>query len=93
MSLEAQVGHCSRGLTILIRKATLLLYSRTLFFLRPSLNGTTGIWYEALTLLGEQKVVNSLNPDANAGWVDLLKAVQLESLAQEPIVRLYGSEL
>jgi hypothetical protein len=41
MSLEAQVGHCSRGLTILIRKATLLLYSRTLFFLRPSLNGTT----------------------------------------------------
>lgn len=42
-SWEPQVGHCSSGLTILSKKTNLLLYSRSLFFLHPSLNGTTHI--------------------------------------------------
>ena len=48
-----------------------------------------GIWYESLTLLGQRKITQPSDLDTNAGWADLLKAVQLESLAQEPIVQLY----
>lgn len=59
---------------------------------RAQIYASKGVWYESLTLLGQQKITKPNDFNTDAGWADLLKAVQLEWLIQEPIVQLYMPE-
>ncbi len=46
----------------------------------------TGIWYEPLTKLAESRIENPEDEELKAEWENLLKAVNLEAIAQEPIL-------
>lgn len=49
---------------------------------KATLYEQNGFWYDALTILADTKRKNPANPD----WAKLLRTVQLEKLATEPIV-------
>ncbi|MBH8574931.1 DUF928 domain-containing protein [Nostocaceae cyanobacterium CENA369] len=50
------------------------------------------IWYDTLTNLGQQRHINPQNATIDKDWVDLLNAVGLQDIAQEPIVQHYNLE-
>ncbi|MEH2079819.1 MAG: DUF928 domain-containing protein [Nostoc sp.] len=50
------------------------------------------IWYDAVTNLGQQRRTNPQNATLNQDWVNLLNAVGLQDIAQEPIVQNYNLE-
>ncbi len=50
------------------------------------------IWYDALTNLGQLRRTNPQNATINQDWIDLLNAVGLQDIAQEPIVEDYNLE-
>lgn len=50
------------------------------------------IWYDALTNLGQLRHANPQNITINKDWVDLLNAVALQDIAQEPIIQNYNLE-
>ncbi len=47
---------------------------------------TQGIWYDALTTLGDRRRQNPQDPDLKGWWEKLLQDADLGDLAQEPIV-------
>lgn len=51
------------------------------------------IWYDAITNLADLRRTDSQNAMLEKDWVDLLTAVGLQDLAQEPIVERYTSSL
>ena len=50
------------------------------------------IWYDALTNLGQLRRANPQNAAINKDWVDLLNAVGLPDIAQEPVIQDYHLE-
>ncbi|MEH1770585.1 DUF928 domain-containing protein [Nostoc sp.] len=46
------------------------------------------IWYDALTNLGEQFRANSQNNHLKTDWINFLKSIGLQDIAQEPVVML-----
>lgn len=50
------------------------------------------IWYDTLTNLAELRRNSPQNVVINRDWVELLKSVGLEDLAQTPIVQHYSVE-
>jgi len=46
----------------------------------------TGIWYDPLTKLAQSRLQNPQDQELQAEWEKLLKAVNLEAIAQEPIL-------
>lgn len=46
-----------------------------------------GIWYDALTILAEQRLAQPNNAPVLADWKDLLKDIDMELLADQPLVR------
>ncbi|WP_414543902.1 DUF928 domain-containing protein [Nostoc sp. CCY0012] len=51
---------------------------------------TNNIWHDGLTHLGQLRRANPQDATINQDWVDLLNAVGLQDLAQEPIVEHYN---
>ena len=47
-----------------------------------------GIWYEALTLIGNRRRTDSTNPELAQDWANLLAAVELEDIAKKPFIDL-----
>lgn len=45
-----------------------------------------GIWYDALSTLAELRRTNPNNPQLEADWRELLKSIQLDNIAQQPLV-------
>lgn len=43
-------------------------------------------WYDQLTNLGKRYLADPQNPEVKKAWVEMLKSVGLEGLAQEPLV-------
>jgi hypothetical protein len=44
------------------------------------------IWYDELTNLAKRYLSEPENSEVKRDWVDLLKSVGLEGMAQEPVV-------
>ncbi|MEM8614929.1 MAG: DUF928 domain-containing protein [Cyanobacteria bacterium P01_H01_bin.105] len=45
-----------------------------------------GMWQDAITLLGEQYRTNPTNTDLASDWHSLLESVELEALAEQPLI-------
>jgi len=48
-------------------------------------------WYDQLTNLGKRYLAEPQNPEVKKAWVEMLKSVGLEELAQEPLVSSVSS--
>jgi hypothetical protein len=48
-------------------------------------------WYDELTNLAKRYLSEPQNPEVKKAWVELLKSVGLEGMAQEPIVTVVGN--
>ncbi len=48
---------------------------------------TKGIWYNALTILAEQRLANPKNALTNQGWTSLLRSIGLDAIASVPLSR------
>jgi hypothetical protein len=53
---------------------------------RVALYSKAGIWYEAVTILAQLRRQNPNDAKLREEWVQLLKAVDLDAIADEPIV-------
>ncbi|MCT7973687.1 DUF928 domain-containing protein [Laspinema olomoucense] len=53
---------------------------------------TEGIWYDALTLLGDRRLQNPSNSEIAGDWQSLLNSVNLDDFADEAIVERYVIE-
>jgi hypothetical protein len=74
-----------------IRKVPSFNYQREGLSLREQalLYAKQGIWFNALTILGEQLMSNPTNPYSLVDWNDLLTSAHRENLVNEPIVKQY----
>lgn len=54
---------------------------------RIGLYAENGIWYDALTTLAELRLAKPQDPTLVAEWMNLLKSVDLENLAKQPLLR------
>lgn len=52
----------------------------------PAIYANAGIWYEALTTLAQQRRSHPQDNSLTANWVSLLKSVNLENIAQQPLL-------
>lgn len=48
---------------------------------------TQGIWYDAVTSLAQQRLQKHNDPDLKQDWIDLLKSVNLNQIADRPILK------
>jgi hypothetical protein len=53
----------------------------------------SGIWYDALTTLGELRLTNSQNAPLTKNWNQLLQIVGLEKLATKPLIQCCTAKL
>ncbi len=49
-----------------------------------------GIWYDALTTLAELRLTKPQDPTLAVEWMNLLKSVDLENLAKQPLLKEVG---
>jgi hypothetical protein len=49
------------------------------------------IWYDELTNLAQRYLSEPENPEVKRAWVELLKSVGLEGMAQQPVVTVVGN--
>ncbi|MEH2237651.1 DUF928 domain-containing protein [Nostoc sp.] len=54
---------------------------------RVKLYAENGIWYDALTTLAELRLAKPQDPTLAVEWVNLLKSVDLENLAKQPLLK------
>jgi len=54
---------------------------------KPDIYAENGIWFNALTSLAELRCQNPEDPQLLSKWTQLLQDVDLEALAQEPIIQ------
>lgn len=54
---------------------------------RANLYAQNGIWFDALTTLGELRLSNPQDSRLTADWNDLLQSVGLETLTKEPLLQ------
>ncbi|MEH1940469.1 MAG: DUF928 domain-containing protein [Nostoc sp.] len=54
---------------------------------RVKLYAENGIWYDALTTLAELRLAKPQDPTLTVEWMNLLKSVDLENLAKQPLVK------
>lgn len=54
---------------------------------RVRLYAENGIWYDALTTLAELRLAKPQDPTLAKEWMNLLKSVDLENLAKQPLIK------
>ncbi|MCC5661474.1 DUF928 domain-containing protein [Nostoc sp. XA010] len=54
---------------------------------RVRLYAENGIWYDALTTLAELRLAKPQDPTLAVDWMNLLKSVDLENLAKQPLIK------
>ncbi|MEA5624397.1 DUF928 domain-containing protein [Nostoc sp. UHCC 0251] len=54
---------------------------------RAKLYAENGIWYDALTTLAELRLAKPEDPTLAVEWMNLLKSVDLENLAKQPLIK------
>ena len=54
---------------------------------RVNLYAENGIWYDALTTLAELRLAKPEDPTLAVEWINLLKSVDLENLAKQPLIK------
>ena len=54
---------------------------------RVKLYAENGIWYDALTTLAELRLAKPEDPTLAVEWMNLLKSVDLENLAKQPLIK------
>ena len=54
---------------------------------RVRLYAENGIWYDALTTLAELRLAKPQDPTLAVEWMNLLKSVDLENLAKQPLIK------
>jgi len=55
---------------------------------RATIYAENGIWHEAVTTLAKLRSINGQDAGAIAGWNELLKSVNLDAIAAEPLLNL-----
>ncbi len=59
---------------------------------RVNLYAENGIWYDALTTLAELRLSKPEDPTLAVEWMNLLKSVDLENLAKQPLLTIQNSK-
>ncbi|MHC5936151.1 DUF928 domain-containing protein [Nostoc sp.] len=59
---------------------------------RVKLYADNGIWYDALTTLAELRLAKPEDPTLAVEWMNLLKSVDLENLAKQPLLTIQNSK-
>jgi hypothetical protein len=54
---------------------------------KAALYGKAGIWYETLSILSDLRRNQPENADIAANWADLLKSVELDAIATQPLIK------
>ncbi|MEH2247998.1 DUF928 domain-containing protein [Nostoc sp.] len=54
---------------------------------RVKLYAENGVWYDALTTLAELRLAKPEDPTLAVEWMNLLKSVDLENLAKQPLIK------
>ncbi|PSB26085.1 DUF928 domain-containing protein, partial [Stenomitos frigidus] len=54
---------------------------------RVRLYANNGIWFDTVTTLAEQRCANPKETALNSSWAELLKSVQLEAIADQPLIQ------